>query len=124
MRVVVARSWAAQRVARVAVALYLAAAVAVSTARGGSVLDERACHQPGHTSYPFCDTSKTIAERVADLISRVKDEDKPALLTARGWPQGATKSLAYLGVPPHDWVSDADPLSWLKKNPRCASWSS
>ena len=60
----------------------------------GDVRDRMGCQLPGHTHYPFCDTSKTIAERAADLVARIHDADKPALLTAR-----ANRALPYLGVP-------------------------
>ena len=60
----------------------------------GDVRDRLGCQLPTHTDYPFCDTSKSVAERAADLVSRIKDEDKPALLTAR-----ADRALPYLGVP-------------------------
>lgn len=38
----------------------------------------------GHDHYPFCNTSLSLDDRVRDLVSRIKDEDKPNLLTARG----------------------------------------
>ena len=38
-----------------------------------------------------------------DLIARIKNEDKPSLLTARGWPQGNITTLEYVGVPGMDW---------------------
>jgi hypothetical protein len=44
----------------------------------------RACSPP-HESYPFCNTSKSVEERVWDLVHRVRDADKPGLLTARGF---------------------------------------
>eukprot|EP00039_Didymoeca_costata_P012075 m.172797 g.172797 ORF g.172797 m.172797 type:complete len:176 (+) comp15376_c0_seq12:49-576(+) len=49
-------------------------------------------------SFPFCDTTKSTEERVADLVSRIKDEDKPGLLTARNMT-----TLPYLGIPEYYW---------------------
>lgn len=86
-----------------AVAAAVALACNAAVASAGSVVDDRACHAPGHTSYPFCDTSLSKQARVADLVSRIQDDDKPKLLTARGWPQGTPIGLPYLGVPAHDW---------------------
>jgi hypothetical protein len=60
----------------------------------GDVRDRLGCQLPGHTHYPFCNTSLPIALRAADLVRRVKNADKPALLTAR-----AVKPLPELGVP-------------------------
>ena len=82
--------------------LLLAAALCIcsSMCRGatpttfGDVRDRLACQLPGHTAYPFCDTTKPIEARVADLIQRINDTDKPGLLTAR-----AVAPLPYLGVP-------------------------
>ena len=42
-----------------------------------------ACIAP-HDHYPFCDQSKPLDDRVSDLISRIREEDVPNLLTARG----------------------------------------
>ena len=61
-----------------------------------------ACLPPFRDTMPFCNTSLSIEERVADLISRIKTEDKPGLMTARGWPQGNLTGLDYLGVPAID----------------------
>ncbi len=60
----------------------------------GDVRDRMGCQMPNHTHYPFCDTSKSIDVRAADLVARIQDADKPGLLTAR-----ANKALPYLGVP-------------------------
>ena len=65
--------------------------------------DTRAC-QPPHDKYPFCDTSLPLSDRVGDLISRIPDDAKPHLLTARGWPQGNVRNLSQeVGVPAFDW---------------------
>ena len=37
----------------------------------------------GHNSYPFCNSTLPLDARVRDLVRRIKDEDKPKLLTAR-----------------------------------------
>ena len=59
----------------------------------------RACTPP-HDKYTFCDASLDIDLRVADLVSRINDTDKPNLLTARGGPDGL-QALGALGVPPY-----------------------
>ena len=48
--------------------------------------------------YPFCNTSRPTDARVADLVSRIRREDKAMLLTAR-----AMLPLPYLGVPAYYW---------------------
>ena len=61
------------------------------------------------SAYPFCDTTKGIDERVHDLVGRIKPEDKPNLLMARGGnqvkrPDGdKMQPLPYLGVPEYYW---------------------
>ena len=66
-------------------------------------VDTRAC-QPPHDKYPFCDVSLPLEDRVGDLVSRIPDEAKPHLLTARGWPQGNVRNLTKeVGVPAFDW---------------------
>jgi hypothetical protein len=66
-------------------------------------MDTRAC-QPPHDHYPFCDHTLRLEDRVGDLISRIPDDAKPHLLTARGWPQGNVRNLtSELGVPAFDW---------------------
>lgn len=94
-----------------------------------------ACGDPQHDAYPFCDVSLPIAERVADLVSRVRSEDKAALLTARGWPQGNVTALPYLGVPAYDWglncvhgvqstcVNGTCPTSFPNPNGLGATWN-
>jgi hypothetical protein len=62
-----------------------------------------------HSSYPFCDTTKDLDDRVHDLVRRIKPEDKPNLLMARGGnqvkrPDGdKMQPLPYLGVPEYYW---------------------
>ena len=57
-----------------------------------------ACSQPNYTHFPFCNTTLNIESRIHDLIGRIKDADKPGLLTARG-----LQAVPYLGVPPYYW---------------------
>ena len=59
----------------------------------------RACVAP-HDKYAFCDASLPIDKRVDDLVSRLKPEEKPPLLTARQSPLG---NVSRLGVPEYDW---------------------
>ena len=60
-----------------------------------------ACVAP-HDHYPFCDQTKPLDERVSDLLSRIREEDVPNLLTARGH-LGRQQSLPYIGVPSFYW---------------------
>mmetsp|Transcript_54586 Transcript_54586/g.130224 ORF Transcript_54586/g.130224 Transcript_54586/m.130224 type:complete len:930 (+) Transcript_54586:138-2927(+) len=60
----------------------------------------RACALPGHTDYPFCNTNLSVDQRVDDLVSRLRLEEKPLLLTARASPMGAVPRL---GIPEYDW---------------------
>ena len=63
-----------------------------------------ACRPP-HDTYPFCNRSLPVSERVADLVARVPDEDKPNLLTARGRGGNGQhmQSIDSLGVPAYYW---------------------
>ena len=67
-------------------------------------ISDRACSKPGLTAFPFCNVSLPRAARIADLVSRLADAEKPGLLTARGWPQGNVQNISRLGVPAFDWV--------------------
>jgi beta-D-xylosidase 4 len=60
----------------------------------------RACSTPETSNFPFCNTSLSIDERVWDLISRIEDNEKPPLLTARMSPGG---NISRLGLPEYDW---------------------
>ncbi len=117
----------------------------MSSSSGPSPYDGRglsACVLPGHTSYPFCNTSLELTARVYDLITRIQDTDKPNLLTARGCSQckkqagdlqhdgdGANRafdnsdggrldgyqeqqSLPYLGVPAYYWGTNWCAAVW------------
>jgi hypothetical protein len=77
----------------------------------------RAC-APGFNGYPFCNTSLTIAERVADLVGRIEPGEKPNLMTARH-----SSPLPRLGVPAYDWGELVlKPLPFKRKNfPRSRS---
>ena len=46
-----------------------------------------ACSKP-FDSFPFCNTSLSVDQRIEDLLKRIPDETKPNLLTARGGPHG------------------------------------
>ena len=59
---------------------------------------EMACKSAPYSALPFCDTSLSVDDRVKDLVSRIKDTDKPDLLTAR-----ASKPLPDIGVPAYYW---------------------
>jgi hypothetical protein len=102
--------------------------------RANFTTDTRAC-QPPHDKYPFCDTSRSFSDRVGDLISRIPDDAKPHLLTARGWPQGNIRNLSDIGVPAFDWglncihgtqstcKGDICPTSFPNPNSLGASWN-
>jgi hypothetical protein len=67
------------------------------------------CPQPRCSAYPFCDTTKGLDERVRDLVGRIRPEDKPNLLMARGGNEvhradgDKMQPLPYLGVPEYYW---------------------
>eukprot|EP00966_Prymnesium_polylepis_P242288 5603430-Prymnesium_polylepis.1 len=60
---------------------------------------------PGHDHYRFCNVSLPVEERLSDLIGRIKDEDKPNMLTARGHGGDGhhLQALPELGVPGYYW---------------------
>ena len=94
----------AARAARPALALLLCAAAALAkTVPANTVtFDTRAC-QPPFDALPFCDTRRSVDERVDDLIARIWAANAsviPAMLTARN--KGAS-ALPSLGLPEYDW---------------------
>ena len=68
-------------------------------------VDTRAC-QGQFADFPFCDTSKSITERVNDLISRLEDSEIVPQLTARhngGGNPGPYSNVSRIGLPDYDW---------------------
>lgn len=68
-------------------------------------MNTRACLPP-HDTYPFCDVTKPIDERVDDLISRIEMDEIPPLLTAReggGDSPGPPGNISRIGLPEYDW---------------------
>lgn len=66
----------------------------------------RACRPPYDKTSPWCDTSKTIDDRVDALIAEIDLSEIPALLTAReggGGSPGPSGAIARLGLPEYDW---------------------
>ena len=66
----------------------------------------RACLPGISDHYPFCNTSLTLEERVDNLISLLKPEEIPALLTAReggGGSPGPAGNISRIGLPEYDW---------------------
>ena len=53
---------------------------------------------PALNKFPFCNTSLTIDQRVADLVGRLASKEKPALMTARH-----SAPIHSLGIPAYDW---------------------
>jgi beta-glucosidase-like glycosyl hydrolase len=75
--------------------------------------------QPGTSArlagLPFCDASLAASARARDLLARINDTAKPALLTARGpggkfdgntEPNGGRQAFPDLGVPSFYWGSN------------------
>ena len=66
----------------------------------------RAC-LPGQTDhFPFCNVSLSIEQRVENLISLLKDDEIPPLLTAReggGGSPGPPGNVSRIGLPEYDW---------------------
>eukprot|EP00040_Diaphanoeca_grandis_P022561 m.121584 g.121584 ORF g.121584 m.121584 type:complete len:950 (-) comp28865_c0_seq1:374-3223(-) len=60
---------------------------------------------PPHNTYPFCDLTLSVEERVNDLISRINNTLKPNMLTARGRGGDGMQmqALPELGVPAYYW---------------------
>jgi hypothetical protein len=85
----------------------LATRAQAKTVKASNVtVETRAC-QPGANSYGFCDTTKSVAERAANLISLLKDSEIVPQLTARhqgGGNPGPLSNISRLGIPDHDWV--------------------
>eukprot|EP00036_Acanthoecidae_sp_10tr_P008588 CAMPEP_0182919026 /NCGR_PEP_ID=MMETSP0105_2-20130417/2424_1 /TAXON_ID=81532 ORGANISM="Acanthoeca-like sp., Strain 10tr" /NCGR_SAMPLE_ID=MMETSP0105_2 /ASSEMBLY_ACC=CAM_ASM_000205 /LENGTH=784 /DNA_ID=CAMNT_0025056151 /DNA_START=43 /DNA_END=2397 /DNA_ORIENTATION=+ len=81
-----------------------AALMAVAGARAQSGLT--ACVPGGGKDhFPFCNTSLPLDDRVRDLVSRIPDEIKPNLLTARGHEHSVAsqQDIPELGVPSYYW---------------------
>ena len=72
----------------------------------GNTVATRAC-LPGKTdSFPFCNVSLSIEERVENLISLLNDDEIPPLLTAReggGGSPGPPGNISRIGLPEYDW---------------------
>lgn len=66
-----------------ALALAQLAAAASSTAVNSSTGIRRACSTPESKSYAFCDTALSPEARAADVVKRLKLEEKPDLMTGR-----------------------------------------
>lgn len=95
-----------------------------------NALDKRGC-LPNNSDYPFCDSSKPIETRVADLVGRIQAQDKGPFATARGSPRGNLASAPYIGLPAFDWGENSlhgnqvlcmtDTLANGTKVPRCST---
>jgi hypothetical protein len=64
-----------------------------------TALIPRACEKP-HNKFPFCDPGRPTGERVLNLISLLRADEKPPLLTARMSPKG---NVSRIGLPAYDW---------------------
>ncbi len=67
--------------------------------------DTRACQAPYNT-FRFCNTSLSIEERVADLVSQLQDSEIVPQITARhggGGSPGPDDNVTRLGLPEFDW---------------------
>ncbi|CAJ1462244.1 unnamed protein product [Effrenium voratum] len=78
----------------------LAALAALAAAGADGAAYPRYGCGPGFDHFPFCDAKKPIDERVADLIGRLRPEEKPLLMVARLSPLG---NVSRLGLPQYDW---------------------
>lgn len=66
----------------------------------------RACRPPYDKTMPYCDTSKSVNERVDALIALIHDDEIAPLLTAReggGGSPGPSGAIDRLGLPEYDW---------------------
>jgi len=74
--------------------------VGVMVVWGGCEPIPRACSTPTTSVFPFCNVSLPLDTRINDLISRIHQDEKAGLLTARYAPKG---NLSRIGVPSYDW---------------------
>lgn len=72
----------------------------VTSAHFGIVDIPRACSTPDTDKFPFCDPKLPLDARIKNLISLLKLEEKPPLLTARMSPAG---NVSRIGLPEYDW---------------------
>jgi hypothetical protein len=70
-----------------ALAAVLALAAAKTVPVSNATLATRAC-RPGFDTFAFCDTTRSIQERVDDLISRLTDDEITPQLTTAAATQG------------------------------------
>jgi beta-glucosidase-like glycosyl hydrolase len=92
-----------------ALAAVLALAAAKTVPVSNATLATRAC-RPGFDTFAFCDTTRSIQERVDDLISRLTDDEITPQLTARhhgGGNPGPESNVTRLGIPTYDWGMNA-----------------
>ena len=75
-----------------AVVAFVAIVVAVAVPAAEAAIP-RACSTPTTDKFPFCDTSLSVDDRVANLISLLTNEEKPPLLTARESPKGGVPRI-------------------------------
>ncbi|GMF10486.1 unnamed protein product [Phytophthora lilii] len=82
------------------VALPLLIFVAGLAARSVGAGIPRACVDEASQKLPFCNVSRSISERVEDLLARLPLNEKATLLTARASPRG---NLSSIGLPEYNW---------------------
>jgi pre-mRNA-splicing factor SYF2/beta-D-xylosidase 4 len=78
----------------------LAAAAAAALLAVAAAVPPRAC-QPPYNSLPFCNVSLPIAQRVADLLSRLTVQQKVAQT------DNTAAAIPSLGIPEYQWWSEA-----------------
>ena len=66
----------------------------------GDVKIPRACSTPETNQFPFCNPELALDERINDLISRIHDDEKGRLLTARASP---LNNISRIGLPEYNW---------------------
>lgn len=92
--------------AAAALLLLAAGAAARTVPQTNTTLATRAC-QPPYDKFVFCDTSRSLDERVDDLITQVWAANAsaiPFLLTARN---GGHSAIPSIGLPEYDWGLNA-----------------
>ena len=82
-------------------AIHIATSSSSSSSSTGPRYPCNSQNEPATSTYPFCNKSLPLAERVVDLVSRMTLDEKVAQLI------NSASGVARLGIPPYEWWSEA-----------------